>query len=58
MANYSLTTVQSENKSFSAVAAALEAVAEAIDTTKTIYHYGIVCRTDTGTFVGTIVHAT
>ena len=58
MANYSLTTAQSENKSFSAVAAALEAVLEAVDTTKTIYHYGIVARPDTGTFVGTVVYAT
>ena len=58
MANYSLTTTQTENKSFSAVAAALEAALEAVDTTKTIYHYGIICRPDTGTFVGTVVFAT
>lgn len=57
MANYALTTVQSENKSYSAVAAALEAVLEAVDTTKTLYHYSIVHRAPSDTFVGTVVHA-
>lgn len=55
MANYSVTTTQSENKSYSAVAAALEAALEAVDTTKTLRHYSIVARPDSGTFVGTLV---
>lgn len=55
MANYSLTTTQTESKSYSEVAAALEAVAEAVDTTKVIRLYNIAYRSVTDTFVGTIV---
>lgn len=55
MANYSLTTTQTESKSYSEVAAALEAVAEAKDTTKVIRLYDISYRSVTDTFVGTIV---
>ena len=55
MANYAVTTSQTENKSYSAVAAALEAILEAVDNTKTLRHYSIVHRAPTDTFVGTVV---
>ena len=58
MANYSLTTVTSENKQYQAVQAALEAAAENVDTAKTIYLYSIIYRSYEDTFVGTLVHAT
>jgi len=58
MANYALTTLQYENKQFQKVAADLEAAAEGVDTTKTIYLYSIVYRAAEDTFVGTLVHAT
>lgn len=57
MANYALTTAQTENKAYTAVAAALEAILETVDTTKTIYHYSIVHRSPSDTFVGTVVYA-
>ena len=58
MANYALTTFTSENKQYQAVQAALEAAAEGVDTTKTIYLYNIVYRGSEDTFVGTLVYAT
>lgn len=55
MANYAVTTTQSENKSYSAVVAALEAVIEDAVNTKVIHHYSIVHRAPSDTFVGTLV---
>lgn len=55
MANYALTTTQSESKSYSEVAAALEAAAEAVVNTKVIHLLSIVHRSTTDTFVGTLV---
>lgn len=58
MANYSLTTTQTENKSYQNVVSALELVLEGVDTTKVIRHYSIIYRADEGTFVGTVVYDT
>lgn len=55
MANFAVTTTQSENKSYSSVAAALESAMEATDNTKVIRLYSIVYRAVTDTFVGTLV---
>ena len=55
MANYAVTTTQSENKQYQSVVAALETAIEAVDATKVIRHYSIVYRADEGLFVGTVV---
>lgn len=58
MANYSLTTSTVEDKSYTAVVAALEAVLEAVDNAKAIRHYSIVYNSGANRFVGTVVHDT
>lgn len=55
MPNFAVTTTQSENKSYSSVAAALEAAIEAVDNAKAIRLYSITYRAVTDTFIGTLV---